>query len=55
MMVHILIQAAMEYGECKAVIERQEQDIARLKLKHQLEIKVGTSLLHKIASCVSGK
>ena len=53
MVVCILMQAAMEHGECKAVIERQEQDLARLKLKHQLDIKVGTRLLYKHAGCVS--
>ena len=47
------MQAAIEHGECKGVIERQEQDLARLKLKHQLDIKVGTRLLNKIACCVS--
>ena len=40
----ILFQAVAKHAECKAVIEKQEQDTVRLKLKHQLEMKVGTRL-----------
>ena len=33
-------QAALKHADSQAVIEKLEQDIARLKLKHSLEIKV---------------
>ena len=36
----IYYQAALKYADSQAVIEKLEQDIARLKLKHSLEIKV---------------
>ncbi|XP_022079593.1 coiled-coil domain-containing protein 158-like isoform X2 [Acanthaster planci] len=34
-----LKKASKKHSECRTVIERLEQDIVRLKLKHQLEIK----------------
>ena len=39
------LQAALKHADAQAVIERLEQDIARLKLKHSLEIKVRVETL----------
>ena len=35
-----LLQAALKHAESQGVIEKMEQETARLKLKHSLEIKV---------------
>ena len=34
------LQAALKHADSQGVIEKMEQEMARLKLKHSLEVKV---------------
>ena len=38
----LLCQAAVKYGNLERQLEQQQQDMVRLKLKHQLQLKVST-------------
>ena len=40
------LQAAVKYAAAQAQFKQHEQDVARLKLKHQLELKVRDKLLY---------
>ena len=41
------MQAALKYANSQSIVEKLEQDCARLKLKHSLELKVGYDYLTK--------
>ena len=48
---NLIFQAAVKHAAAQAQIEQFEQDIARQKLKHQLEIKVPAPETLVICQC----
>ena len=45
------LQAALKHADSQGVIEKMEQEMARLKLKHSLEIKVGYQCKRTLIPC----
>ena len=41
-----MCQAAVKYGNLERQLEQQQQDMVRLKLKHQLQLKVSALRVH---------